>query len=66
LITLGHCVYSTLHDRSHFKIPSKDGPPKYKEKVFHKSHMFSIPSTMKIGQNINLQTSAELKMRVGV
>jgi len=42
------------------------GSPKDKEKVFHKGDMFSIPSTMKSGKNINLQTSPKLKMKVGV
>jgi len=65
-ITLGRYVHWTLHDHSHFEIPSKDGPPKDKEQVFHKSDMFSIPSTTKIGKNINLQTSPKLKMKVGV
>jgi len=65
LITLGHCVHRTLHDDSHFKIPSKDGTPKDKEKVFQKSDMFSIPSTMKSGKNINLQNQSQVENEGG-
>jgi len=66
LNTVSDCVYWTLHDNSHFEIPSNDGPPKAKEKVFHKSDIFSTPSIMKSGKNMNLQTSPKLKMKVGV
>jgi hypothetical protein len=39
-------------------------PQKEKEKLFGKSDMFSTPSIMKSGKNINLQTSPKLKMKV--
>jgi len=49
------------------QIPSNDGPPKRKRKMYSQDcNMVSIPSTPKSGKNTKLKTSPKLKMKVGL